>query len=104
MLRQKILHALKLFFEQIDTIIALLLGAICSFLGLIGIAPAFILASATLGVLTIMAFALIRDRSQREYLQNSLNQLMATHNGPELDAIYNKSADDAPIIADAEQE
>lgn len=99
-----ILQILRWIWEQIDTILALLLGAICSILGLTGLAQPFILASATLGILTILAFVLIRDRSQREYLRRSLNQFVATIDEPGLDAAFIKAADDIPILIDAQQE
>lgn len=104
MFRQKILQVLRWLWEEIDTIIALLLGAICSILGFIGIAHSFILASVTLGILTILAFALIRDRLQREHIQHNINQLMTKFDGPGFDATFNRYVDDTPILVDAERE
>src|SRR5450631_1441582 len=104
MFLKRIFLAFRWFWDRIDTLAALLLGIICSILGLIGIAQSFIITSATLGVLTILAFSLLRDRSQREFMQNSLNQLTTKFDGPSLDAIFSKSAEDIPILVDAERE
>ncbi|HVB25524.1 MAG TPA: hypothetical protein VNG51_26540 [Ktedonobacteraceae bacterium] len=87
-----------------DTVFALLVAGICSVLGVVGVAPPYVLASATLITLTVLAFALIRDRLEREKTQSRLNQLLSQFNDPLPDTFFKYKTDEIPLLHEAEQE
>ncbi len=104
MFRKFLSSFLKWIWNQVDTILALILAATCSILGLLGAAPLPLLISATLGTLTVLAIALMRDRSEREKTQNQLNQLLLQFNDPLPEALFKHDIDQTPLLQEAERE
>lgn len=104
MFRDYLLRVLIWLWDRLDTVLALLLAAACSILGLLGVASPSLLASATLATLTILAVALMRNRSEREKTQNRLDQLLSQFNDPLPDAFFKYATDESPLLQDAERE
>lgn len=94
----------KRLWEQLDTLLALILAAGCSILGLVGVASPSILASATLGTLTVLAIALMRDRSDREKAQQRLDGLISQLDEPIADLLFKHKNDETPLLQEAERE
>jgi nucleoside-triphosphatase len=94
----------KRIWDQVDTVFALLVAGVCSVFGVVGVAPPYVLASATLITLTVLAFALIRDRLEREKTQSRLNQLLSQFNDPLPDTFFKYKTDEIPLLHEAEQE
>ena len=97
-------RVLKWLWEQLDPMFALLLGAICSILGIIGVIQPSIVASATLLTLTVLAFALMRDRSEREKLQSKLSQFAGRFEDANPDFFFKHTTDETSLLQDAERE
>lgn len=95
--------------DQLDPLMALLLGAVCSILGLAGIASGPILSAAILGTLTLIAFSIMRERTAREKIQGKIDGVQGKMDGlidkiekPIADAFFSHSKDEEPLIKDAE--
>ena len=97
MFRKFLLSFLKWIWNQADTMLALVLAATCSVLGLFGAAPLPLLISATLGTLTVLAIALMRDRLDREMTQNRLNQLLLQLDDPLPERLFKYDIDQTPL-------
>src|SRR5260370_4554743 len=104
MIHHMITRLLKWTWNQLDTVFALLLGAVCSILAIAGAVKSSILASATLGTLTVLAFALLRDRLEREKLQSQLNQITSRFDDPSPDLFFRQEVDETSMLLDAERE
>src|SRR5690242_18997586 len=100
MFRSATLRSLKWLWEQLDTVLALLIAAICGVFGFIGVAKESILTSAILGTLTVLAFALMRDRNQRDKLGNRLSQIAE----PTADLFFQRAIPVTPLLQEAERE
>ncbi len=101
---ERILHYARWIWERFDTILALLLGFICSILGLLSVLPSPVIASATLATLAILAFSLIRDRDDRTQLQRQIIALVEQSKEPDLDAIFYQPVDEGALLQSAEKE
>jgi hypothetical protein len=101
---ERVLQYARWTWERFDTILALLLGVICSILGLLSILPSSIFASSTLATLTILAFSLIRDRDDRTQFQRQFATLVEQSREPNLDVILYQSVDEGMLLQSAEKE
>ncbi|MEO1726662.1 MAG: hypothetical protein AAFR95_06500, partial [Bacteroidota bacterium] len=104
--KETMLQRIKLVFiwlwTNIDPVIALAAAVICSYLGLTDDQfDGRTLSAATLGVLSILAFTLIRERHGRDQVRKSLDQITIYTQEPEADSFFNANIDESDIINDA---
>lgn len=66
--------------------------------------PSSVIASATLATLAILAFSLIRDRSDRTQLLQQIVALIEQSKQHDLDAIFYQPVDEGPLLESAEKE
>ncbi|MEO1630138.1 MAG: hypothetical protein AAFU38_05130, partial [Bacteroidota bacterium] len=98
--KETMLQRIKLVFiwlwTNIDPVIALAAAVICSYLGLTDDQfDGRTLSAATLGVLSILAFTLIRERHGRDQVRKSLDQITIYTQEPEADSFFNANIDES---------
>lgn len=101
---EKMLQYARWIWERFDTILALLLGVVCTILGLLNVLPSSVISSVTLATLAILAFSLIRDRGDRTQFLQQIVTLMKQPKGPDLDAIFYQPVSEETLLQSAEKE
>lgn len=92
--------AIKWLWERLDPLLALLISSILAILAITGDVGDSTLQASLLGVLTIFALSLLRDRDAREHIRNHLERLNPI-TALEPDAFFGSSTSERPILEHA---
>ncbi len=101
---KKVNDAFRWLWDQIDPLIALGIGLLCSIIALRATTVEPLLISAILSTLTVIAFTLLRERSGRERLASKLSELEAKISYPGTDTLFKSASDETSLLDEADRE
>lgn len=90
----RIFRFLKWLWDRIDPILALTLALVVGILAAFGVAKIDVVAAVILGVLTVLAFTLIRERDGRETISRKVEAVNTKLEEPPADSFFKRNADD----------
>src|SRR5262249_3502564 len=90
--------------ERVDPLVALILAGVCMILGIIGIVTSSVLASAILGILTLLAFTLVRDRSQRDRVERELQRPADGTSRVSADVLFGHGTKEISVLGGTERD
>lgn len=102
--REWFMDKLMWLWNQLDTLLGLVAAAICVSLSLTGKLEDDTRTAAVLGVLTILAFALLRERAGRARLTSQITDLRNAIEAPFPDAFLEYGSDERPLLRNASRE
>ena len=88
--------------EYIDTLTALLLALVFSIAGIAGWVKPELVPPATLGLLTILAFTLMRERTARKRTDATIRSLLEKIQNPSADKFFQRGTSEVSLLQEAE--
>ena len=103
-MQSTIQNSLSWLWQHIDPLLALLAAIVCTGLSLAGKIESENVTATVLGVLTIVAFILLRERTGRATLTEQITKLSEAIEAPYPDAFLEYGSDERPLLRSAVEE